>query len=575
MKILYLILLVLFNAACSSQDSTLASDEQGIGPNAGATPGATPGAIPGAIPDVDLDANARPPNIVFIYIDDLGWTDLWDSDFYQTPNIDAFRKQSLSFTRAYTSPLCAPSRAALMSGKYGVTTGVYKVGGERKSLQTYKPNNQFAYSMLEPQSKTSLSTDFYTIAESLKTKNYQTIHLGKWHLSAENGPANESPEQQGFDVNYGGNHHHSPPNKDESHGFFANDQGKFPSLPNLGTVAPKAYVTDHLTQLAIDWMGNIRSPENPFFMYFSHFAVHTPIQVTTEYQDRIRQEAQAKGINLHEQKCAPGAGGCWGRGTPQCGTGQKHCNLNYAAMLRNLDDNFGRILKYLEQTPENSAKPNGAKLIDNTIVIFYADNGGFVTQSSQKPLRGAKGNIYEGGVLVPLMVRWDNRIQANTESDIPVINVDFFPTFNALAGVQYDAQATLYNSDVNTYRDLDGVDISPILFNNSSKDTLRNRYLFWHYPMSPSRLWDNHPTSAIIQDNMKLIYNYGLREFELYDLQADRNETTNLINTPNLEPTANRLAGELRDWVGTRLLPRVKYSEKGRVLPQRVPEKVK
>lgn len=411
----------------------------------------------------------RRPNLVVLLADDLGWTDLGctGSRYYETPNLDRLRAQGMLFTDAYSNgPNCSPTRAALLTGRYPPKTGVTNVLAN-------PVHREFA--LLEPPRAHELAAEELTIAELLRTAGYRTGHFGKWHLgSGELGPIG-----QGFDVNVGGDEHGHPGSYFHP---FRNDEYATPVPGQEGD-----YLTDVLTDQAIDFV--MRSRKRSFFLYLPFFAVHTPLQA--------KPELIAKFAN----KKADG----------------RQRNPTYAAMIAALDDNVGRLLKVLD----------ALDLADDTIVVFASDNGGNAV-TGMAPLRGRKGMLYEGGIRVPMIVRWPGRVAAGSTCGEPVISLDLFPTFAEAVGAR-------------TETGLDGASLLPLLTHTGDWSP---RALYWHFPhYLPGR---QTPAGAIRRGKWKLIETFETDTVELFDLETDLGETTNLAEQ---EPeVAAELRAALHDW---------------------------
>ena len=343
-----------------------------------------------------------PPNFVFILVDDMGWRDLgcYGSSFYETPQIDRFARQSVRFTNAYAAcPVCSPTRASIMTGKYPARLHITDwIPGRRQwptaKLLTPRP----------PQFQQELPLQEITIPQALKPLGYTSASIGKWHLG---GPP-FYPDKHGFDLNVGGTERGQPAS------YF----GPF-DLPNLRGGPAGEYLTDRLTLEAEKFIEANRS--RPFFLYLPEFAVHLPKEAKPEWIARFRAKADPK--------------------NPQ------HDPI-YAAMIASLDENVGRVLAKLDEL----------NIADRTVVIFMSDNGGLTFQNKQKeavtsnaPLRAGKGHLYEGGIREPMMVRWPGVTKAGTVCDVPVSSVDFFPTILEIAGAR--AART----------PLDGVSLAPLL----------------------------------------------------------------------------------------------------------------
>lgn len=332
---------------------------------------------------------------------------------------------------------------------------------------------------------TTLADSVITLAEELNSAGYRTISIGKWHLS-------DSPTTQGFDVNIGGTHMGHPKS------YFSPYKN-----PNLENGPEGEYLTDRLTREAID---QLPSKDQPFFLYLPYFAVHTPLQgkesLVKKYLDRGLPKKTAE----------------------------------YAAMVENMDKNVGKLLTSLDSL----------NLTQNTLILFTSDNGGIAAIHSQHPLRGGKGSYYEGGTRVPLVVSWPGHIEEGSQSNLPVSNIDFYPTLLSVIG-QEPSKGKI----------LDGIDISPEW---SSRPLPRDRTLYWHFPNylqayagerddSRDVLFRTRPGSTLRQGKFKLHQYFeddAETAWELYDLEKDPGERTNLIHsTPEI---AQKLKTTLLQW---------------------------
>ncbi len=434
-----------------------------------------------------LEAAPQRPNVVFILADDLGWTDLgcYGSRYYETPHIDALRRDGLKFTQAYTcGPNCAPTRACLMSGQYTPRHGIYTVSTGARGLEKFRR-------MVPVKNRTDLPLDIVTLADAMHQAGYATGMFGKWHLGNQ-GPYH--PSKRGFDeaIVTGGRH-------------FA---PRFRTLPKVD-VPEGTYLADFLTDRAVDFIR--RHQKQPFFLYLPHFAVHTPLEAKASLIERFRMKQPAGG----------------------------HRNPVYAAMIASLDESVGRIVATLDELG----------LSENTIVIFSSDNGGVggygelggstgrnITDNA--PLRGGKGMLYEGGIRVPLIVKWPQTIQPGRTCDVPVLTVDFYPTLIEVAG------ARAPNGQV-----LDGTSFAPLL--RGEREDLPRDALYWHFPgylQANVRIgtWRTTPAGAIRSGRYKLIEFFEDERIELYDLEADLGESRDLSSEkPEL---AAELAAKLRAW---------------------------
>ena len=421
------------------------------------------------------------PNVVLIVADDLGWSDLsyMGSTYYETPNIDKLSKSGMTFYNGYASSAnCAPSRASMLTGKYHPFHGIYSVkNSDRGNKKTRK--------IIPIKTKTKLELEYFILPEMLKSKGYSTGHFGKWHM----GPKGYYPEQMGFDINIGGNEHGGPGS------YFS--PYKYPNMSN----GPKdEYLTDRIGDEVVKFIE--KNKGNNFFAYVPFFSVHTPIQSKSEYEKKYRNKE----------------------------SNEYHNREDYAGMIQSLDENIGKILEKIEKL----------NLSKNTLIIFTSDNGGIKAISNQYPLRAGKGSYYEGGIKVPMIFSWPEKIQAGSTSNERVSNIDFYPTIKKIIG---------YNKTI----DLDGEDLTPI-FNSKA---LKKRELYFHFPIylepynvhldsGSDPLFRTRPGSVIIKDNWKLHHYYEDNNFELYNLENDISESKNLINI-NKEKKAELLK-DLNNW---------------------------
>lgn len=444
-------------------------------------------------------AAAARPNILFILMDDMGWTDagVLGSDFYETPNIDRLVGQGMRFNAAYScGSNCTPTRASLMTGLYTPQHGIY-------SVPSVEQRGEAAAGRLRAiASRDELPASFQTVAETLRAAGYATFHGGKWNLGA----GATGPEAQGFDVNIGGGVDGAPPGGS----YFA--PWKMPGLEN----APAgAHLGDYVTDRAIEFV--TRKHSAPFFAHVSYYDVHTPLQAKPEllkkYEDKLARNAAAGKTTVHHRAV-------------------------YAAMLETADTNIGRLLHALEASGQAR----------NTIVIFTSDNGGFGGATSMRPLRGVKGMFYEGGIRVPLAIVWPGRVAAGSVSETPVISVDFYPTLMELAGIKSDPALGLA-----------GVSLRPLL--DGSAQVLAREAIFWHFPGYLSRVpkgferdahvpgWRATPSGAIRAGDWKLIEYFEDNTVELFNLAEDIGEQHDL--SAARPDKARELQAKLAQWRAT------------------------
>jgi len=417
---------------------------------------------------------AQRPNIVLILADDLGWADLscYGADLHETPHIDRLAAQGVRFTQAYAMSVCSPSRAGLMTGRHPARLHItIWAEGSRQG-----PRNR---RLLQGDSLHDLPHTETTLAKHLSDAGYLTALVGKWHL----GDADHYPETHGFDVNIGGTHWGAP----QTYWWPYRGRGRFGQefryVPHLEFGAPGEYLTDRLTDEALRVID--RAGDKPFFLYLAHHAPHTPI------------EAKAEDVRHFTEKLQPGL---------------KHRNPVYAAMVQSLDESVGRVLDHLKQ----------CGLDRNTIVVFASDNGGYIGTdrkagqpmpvTNNAPLRSGKGSLYEGGIRVPLVVRWPQVTPAGAACETPVTLMDLSVTLRA-AG----APASLSAAGV------DGLDLTPLLKDPAVR--LQRAALYFHYPHYYET---TTPVSAVRAGDWKLLEYLEDNRVELYQLRDDPAERTDL-----------------------------------------------
>lgn len=419
------------------------------------------------------NAHAEKPNFVFLLVDDLGWMGLgcYGSDFHETPNIDTLAASGVRFTDAYAaSPVCSPTRAAIMTGRYpsrvDITDWIPGLVAKQPKLST-------------PEDRDNLALKETTIAEALKEKGYQTFYAGKWHLGNEG----HFPEDQGFDINKGGHDKGSPPG-----GYYAPFKN-----PRLEDKPDDHYLTDRLTDESIAFLDQ-RDESQPFFIYLAYYTVHTPIQGYDQYDDYF--EAKARSLTGNTTPIVEHDGL----------THPRQDNAKLAAMTKSLDLSVGRLLKALESRG----------LDENTVVVFTSDNGGLTTKAapgpaSVLPLRAGKGWCYEGGIRVPLIIRAPGVSQPGHISKELAISMDFFPTILELAGLSKMPRA--HQDGISLVKAIQGGKLN--------RDTL-----YWHYPHYHGSTWT--PGAAIRSGDWKAIQFYHHEKAELYNLNSDLGETNDL-----------------------------------------------
>jgi len=464
----------------------------------------------------------KPLNVVFFLVDDLGWKDLgcYGSSFYETPNIDRFSKEGVRFTNAYAScHVCSPSRASILTGKYPATLNLTDWLPGRLDFPFQKLKNVVVNQHL-PYGESTLPKEF-------QENGYHTAIFGKWHL----GEDSASTARQGFDL-------HIPdwnkgwPNK----GYFSPY-----GLKGLEGGLDGEYLTDRLTDEALKYM--VTNKDKPFFLYLSHFAVHDPIQgrpdLVEKYRkklvnmpypegpayilegnpdaknplsrikmDQLLQQESHKGYRIFDDQTVK--------------IKQRQDNIQFAAMVESMDESLGRVLAKLKEL----------EIDDHTIVIFYSDNGGMSAanfydpehqfsedrldqefSTSNLPLRGGKGWLYEGGIRVPLIIKWPNVGLQGTECDVPVTGPDVYPTILEMAGLPCKSGQTT-----------DGISFVPLL---KGEKKINREAIFWHFPH-----YSNHgmqsPGDAVLCGDYKLLEYYDNNFVQLFNLKDDMEEQKDL-----------------------------------------------
>lgn len=526
----------------------------------------------GLIPGLPVSSEARTaPNIIFILVDDLSWSDVQTgavgpnvlngtnhgSDFYQTPNIARLAAEGLSFTHCYVQPNCAPSRAAILSGQYAPRSGngVYIVHNLNRATPSLMPTR-----FTGPPQREDIPSGHIISAEALQAGGYVTAHFGKYHVGNHDEGTVTLPENQGYNYNFGGNHHGNPGAYHASGQTFSSKIGKgldpfaqnyTPAyianqlVPVANNNGPEIlnntdkHVEDAIGDAALHFMQTHRSSahaDRPFYLQLHPYAVHTP-----------NKDKHARQDLLNKFKALP--------------AGTKHDNASYAAILENMDQTIGRILNYLDD-PNADGNPDDS-IAANTLILFTSDNGGHVGSTDNSPLRHVKGSFYNGGIRVPLIVRQPGTIPPSTQTDTLVHAVDFYPTLiehaglTMPAGIQFDGESFAQHM-------------------RNPEQTRRNRGpLFYHFPgYLDSRA---RPCEVVIktvnQKVYKLIYTYDLEytgrssstvstdalnplphPWELYCLTDDIAEQNNLLNHSYANwmlygNLAHAMAEDLHQWL--------------------------
>lgn len=448
------------------------------------------------------DTAEKSPNVLFVLIDDLGWRDLacQGSTFYETPNVDRLADEGVRFTRAYAScPVCSPTRASLLTGKYPARVGITQwIGGHFRGRMIGAP--YFDH----------LPLSEVTLARALKEHGYRTYHVGKWHL----GDAPYWPEHHGFDVNVGGCHWGHP-----WHGYTSPYQN-----PALADGPEGEYLTDRLTDEAIQLVE--ANGTDPFFLYLCYYSVHTPIQAPEDLVARYARKAESTGIT-DRPAYETGARLFFLENQPPRPVTRRVVQNNpaYAAMIARLDWNIGRLLATLDRLDKR----------DDTIVVFYSDNGGYSNSpsapTSNLPLRDGKSYVYEGGIREPCIIRWPGHVPAGTTCDQSFTTPDFYPTILECCGVPPRPE-----------QHVDGESFKTSLADPGA--TRPRGPMFWHYPHYNGI--GAIPAACVIDGDWKLIQWLESGALELYNLAEDEGEQEDLAGS--YPETRERLLALLRAW---------------------------
>ncbi|MEM7370234.1 MAG: sulfatase [Bacteroidota bacterium] len=416
------------------------------------------------------------PNIIFILADDLGWADLpvYGNQFNEAPHLTQLARDGMRFTNAYAAcPVCSPTRASIQSGQYPAHVGVidFITGHWRPYEEVIVPKNRTQH----------LPAEIVTVGEAMKASGYATGYFGKWHLG---GAEEHLPGNQGYEDW-----------RIHRRGTFYNLKSKQAIFPEDPALDDSTRLSTALTDYSLQFIeGN---KDRPFFLFLAHYDVHVQLDADQELIDKY--------LNKDKWEDYPS-------------------NAVYAAMIEHIDDGVGRLVAKLESLG----------LTDNTMIVFFSDNGGLVSRfdeipllaksklsvyegsplqyvaSSNAPLRAEKGTVFEGGIREPMIVKWPAKVKAGSVSDALVTSVDFYPTFVELA-----------NGTPPIEQELDGESFVPVLEEKSADP---ERAIFWHYPVYHHDV----PASAIRKGDWKLIEYLTDERVELYNLKQDIGETQDL-----------------------------------------------
>ena len=419
------------------------------------------------------------PNVLFILIDDMGWMDLGcqGNKNLRTPNIDNLAKGGMRFTDAYApAPVCSPTRAAIITGQ---SPARLQITNHLPHQDRFTPKDS---KLLPAKMLNHLSLESETLAERLKKDaHYATAFIGKWHLYTGR-DKKYNPLNQGFDINIGGCSYGGPPT------FF--DPYRIDFLPDR---KEGEYLPNRLADEAIAFISEQNSKDKPFFVALWNYTVHWPMEAPDKLVEKYKN-LPVKGYRDHR----------------------------YAAMIEAMDIAIGKVLKSLDDL----------NITQETLVIFTSDNGPFGGVGDASPLRADKGHLYEGGIRVPLIVRWPGKVEAGAVEETPVILTDLHPTILSATGLDFNS--TIPN---------DGHNLLPLL---KGKEKLKNRAVYWHYPNFAFHR-DNRLGSAIREGDHKLIHFYDTDSVELYNLKNDIGEKNDLSG--KMPQLASRLKNKLKVWL--------------------------
>ncbi len=424
------------------------------------------------------------PNIVFMLIDDLGWGELgcYGNTFNETPRIDQFAASAMRFTEAYCQPTCSPTRASLMTGQYPHRTGI----------EDYLDYNSPNY--LHPEKE-------YTINRLLSDAGYYTCHIGKWHLDTHFKHPLGSSKQFGFNEVIGMETKYIA----DGDYFFPFD--KVRTLPER---SPHEFLPDRLSDEAVGFIHRANARHQPFFLYYAEYAVHADLDAPAYLVDKYRRKYDAKyGCDASEKF----------ENRHHLG---KPDNIYMGAMTERVDAGFGKVLDTLDQLG----------IADNTVVFLLSDNGGDGRDANNGGLRGAKGEVWEGGIRDPQIIRYPGVTKPGSVCDQPTLTIDYYPTMAEIAGMKIPAT-----------QKIDGTSIVPLLRGDKKLD--RPAPLFWHFPANTAP-WPLRAGGVCRDGDYKLVEVYHNGHFELFDIKKDADEKHNLAK--EMPQKLAKLKQELVDW---------------------------
>lgn len=459
-------------------------------------------------------ADGKKPNFIFFLADDLGYMDVGFNNpntFYETMNLDRLARSGMIFTDFYAAcQVCSPTRASIMTGKYPARTDTTNFFCGKR-----------AEKFLPAEYSCRMEREEVTVAEALKENGYQTFFAGKWHLGPNEG---HSPTDQGFDINKGGGENGLPKS------YFS----PYKNVTNLPPGPDGEFLTERLAKEAVLFLESSAGSQDPFFLYLSFYSVHTPLMAPRDLVDKYQSKAERMGLTEET--------GRWGserqlfldqkEDTRKVRIRQDHAT--YAAMVESLDTAVGKVLDKLD----------ALGMREDTVVFFMSDNGGTATSegwpTSNRPLRGGKGWMYEGGIREPMVVRWPQVTAPQSRCEVPLISTDFYPTILEIAGLPPKKE-----------QHVDGRSFVKLLRDPLAR--FERPPLFWHYPHYSNQ--GGFPASAIRMGDYKLIEDLEDGELELYNLRDDISEHNNLLQLyPERAASMHQALGDWRKTVGAKSL---------------------
>lgn len=487
------------------------------------------------------------PNIIMFLVDDMGWQDT-SVPFYNdeltplnkrfvTPNMEWMAQMGVRFTEAYACAVSSPTRCSLMSGmnasRHRVTNWTLELNEKTDEPSDMITLPEWNYNGIQPDStegKINNSTAITSLPQILRENGYWTIHCGKAHFGARTTPG-ANPINMGFDVNIAGGANGAPGSYLGTKNFGEGSRFAVQGLEKY--YGQDIFITEALTREALTEMEKAVKMNKPFYLYMSHYAVHTPYDDDKRFSDKYR-----------------------GKYDEQLKTGLNENEAKYAALVEGMDKSLGDILDYLQRNPE---------VAKNTILLFMSDNGGqglsnvrqgVANRDQNYPARGGKGSAFMGGVREPMMVYWPGVTKPDTECDQRVIIEDFYPTILEMAGVK----------KYKTHQVVDGVSFTDVLMNPEKR---KDRVLVWHFP----NLWGESQNlkegygaySAIMKGDYHLIYTWETRQLRLYNVKEDIGEQHDLAQA--MPDKVKELAAELSDYLRERDAQRPSLKATGEVIP--------